>query len=135
VLSIFFFAFALLFLVGTNEDLTVVFFLLSFLCTVIAFASRKSVVIINLYDGEKIRLYFTRKNKGQVTAFAEEIIQASNKHLLNKYTGIDSALPIEPQLDGIQFLRNRDIISEEDYESLKNKLIGRTNKSSIGFGN
>lgn len=134
VISIFFFVFALLFLVGTNEELTAVFFFLSVLCTVIAFVSRKSVVTLNLYDGGKIHLYFTRQNKGQVIAFSDEIIEASNKYLLNKYTRIDAALPIEPQLSGIQFLRNREIISEQDFESLKNKLIGRSNKSSIGFG-
>ena len=49
--------------------------------------------------------------------------------------GATEYLPIEPQLNGIQFLRNRDIISEEDYESLKNKLLGRSNKAYIGFGN
>ena len=135
VISIFFIVFSLLFLVGTNEELTVVFVLLAFLCAVIAFVSRKSVVLLSLYGGDKIRLYFTRQNKGQVIAFADEIIEASNEHLLNKYTRIDSALPIEPQLNGIQFLRNRDIISEEDYESLKNKLLGRSNKAYIGFGN
>ena len=134
VISIFFFVFALLFLVGTNEELTAVFFFLSVLCTGFAFASRKSVVILNLYDGGKVYLYFTRQNKGRVIAFADEIIEASNKYLLNKYTRIDAALPIEPQLSGIQFLKNREITSEQDFESLKNKLVGRSNKSSIGFG-
>ena len=134
VISIFFLVFGLLFLLGTNDELTAIFILLSFLCGVLAFISRKRVVILNSYDGNQIQLYFTRQNKQRVIDFADEIIGASDKYLLNKYTRIDPALPIEPQIHSIQFLRNREIISEDDYESLKNQLLGRSNKSSIGFG-
>lgn len=134
VISISLFIFGLLFLFGTNDELTTVFVFLSFLFALLSFVSRKRVVILNLYDGNKIQLYFTRQNKQQVVGFADEIIEASDKYLLNKYTRIDPALPIEPQLQNIQFLRNRESIAEDDYESLKNELLGRSNKSSIGFG-
>ena len=134
ITGIFFFVFGVLFLLGTNDELTGVFVSISLLCAALAFISRKKVVIISLYDGNKIQLYFTKQNRQGVIDFANQIIEASNKYLLTKYGRIDPALPTDPQIQNIQFLRNREIISEEDYESLKNQLLGRNNKSSIGFG-
>ena len=67
--------------------------------------------------------------------FLLEVVRL-NKHnyLLKKYSKVDRALPIEPQLENIQYLLNRDIITEEKFESLKNQLLGTENKKSIGFG-
>ena len=67
-------------------------------------------------------------------SYADQIIEASNGYLLRKYGKVDPSLPIEPQINSIQFLRDREIISEEEYESLKNQVLGRTNKTAIGFG-
>ena len=66
--------------------------------------------------------------------FSNRIIEASNKFLLNKYGKIDKALPIEGQLSKLEFLRDRDILNEDEFENLKNQLLGRENKGSIGFG-
>jgi len=86
------------------------------------------------YAGESIILYFNNKNKKEVVDFSESVIDASNNYLLKKYSKIDKALPIAPQVEHLQFLLNRDIISEDHFETLKNQLLGRDNKSSIGFG-
>lgn len=93
------------------------------------------MVILTAYDGNNIELYFTKRNKASVIEFAEQIIGSVNSFLLTKYGKIDKSLPIENQLNNLEYLRNREIISEEVFESLKNKLLGRDNKSSIGFGN
>jgi hypothetical protein len=42
-------------------------------------------------------------------------------------------LPIEPQLNRLQFLRNREVISEEEYDKLKDQLLGKDIKNGIGF--
>ena len=65
--------------------------------------------------------------------YSNEIINASNNFLLKKYSKIDRSLPIEPQLHNLQFLLNREIFSDEVFESLKNQLLGTENKTSIGF--
>jgi hypothetical protein len=68
-----------------------------------------------------------------VIDYANQIIDAANNYLLKKFSKIDRSLAIEPQIENIQFLLNREIITEEKFETLKNQLLGRENKSSIGF--
>lgn len=135
VAGFFFLAIGFLTRIGSNEDVTVIFILISLIFSVFAFVDRKKTITINTLDGNQIELFFNNRNKQDVVEFADQIITASNNYLLKKYSKIDRALPIESQLEGIQYLLNRDIITEEHYESLKNKLFGLDNKSSIGFGN
>ncbi len=108
---------------------------ISFIFFVCGFIGRKKVVTIITYAGKNIELYFTNSNKDEVIDFANQIIQAINEFFLNKFSKIDRGLPIEPQLEQIQFLRNKEIITEQHYETLKNQLLGRENAVSIGFKN
>ena len=50
--------------------------------------------------------------------------------MLEKYGKIDKNLPIEPQLENLYFLRNREIISNSEFEELKSKLYG---VRTVGF--
>jgi hypothetical protein len=134
VTGFFFLTFSLLFLLGTAEQLTVIFFSLGLIMVVISFINRKKTVTIPSYTGQSIILYFNKNNKQEVIDFSQRIIDASNNYLLKKYSKVDRALPIEPQIEHLQFLLNREIITEEHFETLKNQLLGRNSKSSIGFG-
>lgn len=134
VASLFAFAIGLLLVFAPNEEAAFVFFLVGTICFTSAFILKKKVVTINAFDGNKIELFFNNSNKDYVIEFADEIIQSSNQHLLRKYGKVDPALPIEQQINNIQFLRDREVITEEEFESLKNQLLGRTNKVTIGFG-
>jgi hypothetical protein len=69
---------------------------------------KKRVITINSYDGNKIELFFNRSNKEAVIDLADEIIQSANKHFLRKYGKKDPALPIDPQINNLQFLRDRE---------------------------
>ncbi len=135
VSSLFCFAIGLLLAFAANEEAAFVFFLFGTICFISAFVLKKKIVTVNAYDGNIIQLYFNDSNKDSVIAFADQIIQSSNNCFLLKYSNIDIELPIEPQINNIQFLRDREIITEDDYESLKNQLLGRTKKANIGFGN
>ena len=134
ITGIFFFLVAILFQVGGNEEMPVIFTFIALVLCVSAFITRKSTVTIASHDGNEIALYFTKGTRQNVIEFADQIILATNAYLLNKYAKVDKALPIEQQLNHIQFLLNKEIITEEHYEALKNQLLGRENKSSIGFG-
>lgn len=134
ITGIFFFVFSFLFQLGENDELTAIFLIIAVLLIILPFINRKKVITISTLDGNNIELYFNNKNKQQVTDFANEIISAADNYLLKKYSKVDRALPIEPQLENIQYLLNRDIITEEKFESLKNQLLGTENKKSIGFG-
>ena len=133
--AFFFVATGILFLLSGNTDVATLFFLIALIFMITAFLLKLKVVILTAYDGNNIELYFTRRNKASVVEFAEQIIGSVNSFLLTKYGKIDKSLPIENQLNNLEYLRNREIISEEVFESLKNKLLGRDNKSSIGFSN
>lgn len=134
VVGIFFFFFSFLFQLGENDDLTLIFISIGLLLMIIAFLNRKRVITITTMDGNNIELYFKNDNKQEVTDYADEIIEAANNYLLKKYSKIDRALPIEPQIENIQYLLNREIITDENFESLKNQLLGKDNISAIGFG-
>ena len=99
-----------------------------------AFFNKKKVVTLSCYDGNKMELFYNNSNRQEIVNFADTLISAANNKLLDKFGRIDAALPIEPQLENIAFLRNREVITEEEYQDLKDQLLGRKNKSAIGFG-
>ena len=134
VVGIFFFVFSLLFQLGPNDELTLIFLAVSILFIITAFVNRKKVITISTMDGGHIELYFKNDNKGEVLQYANEIIAAADNYLLKKYSKVDRALPVEPQIENIQYLLNREIITDEKFESLKNQLLGNENKTAIGFG-
>jgi ABC-type multidrug transport system fused ATPase/permease subunit len=134
IVGAFFILFSLLFQIGPNDELTIIFFSIGLLFIIVSFINRKKVVTMTTLDGNKIELYFTNQNKEEVVEYANAIIKASDNFLLHKFSKIDRLLPIEPQIDNIQFLLNREIISEEKFETLKNQILGKENQTSIGFG-
>lgn len=123
-----------LFLLADNEEITIILLIFGVIFTVLSFINRKKVVTITTYDENNIELYFRKQNKQEVIEYANSIIQAADYFLLQKFSKIDRLLPIEPQLQNIQYLLNRDIISEDKFETLKNQLFGKENQSTIGFG-
>jgi hypothetical protein len=123
----------LLFLLGSNTDISTVALIGGTFFLALALLTRKKTITIPTYSGDKIELFFNNQNKSEVLEFSNKIIEASNAFLLNKYGKIDKALPVEGQLSNLGFLRDRDVISEEEYEGLKDLLFGRENKSSVGF--
>ncbi len=133
IISFFFFVTGLWFLLAGNNDVCFVFWLIALFLILVAFITKLKVVTIACYDGTNIDLYFKRGNKEDVVEFANQIINSGNSYLLNKYSKIDKDLPIDSQIYNLEFLRNKEIITEEQFENLKNQLLGRENKSSIGF--
>ncbi len=96
----------------------------------IALYKKKRTITIHTFDGNDIELFFNHNNKSSVTEFADKIIDSSNKFLLNKYGKVDKAIPTEPQLQNLMFLRDREIITDGEFENLKNQLFC---KSSVGY--
>jgi len=135
VTGFFFFVFGMFFLFGSIDEAAAICGIIAVTLIFTSFLDKKRTMTVATYNGKNLILYFTKRNREEVNNFIEQLFEAANMFLLNKYKKIDKALPIEPQLNNIQFLRNREIISEEEYEVLIDQLYGRDNKSSIGFGN
>jgi hypothetical protein len=58
-------------------------------------------------------------SKEEMDNFINEIITRSRKILIEKYSKIDADLPEEIQINNFYWLKQRGLISEEDYEDLK----------------
>jgi len=127
------FIMGIFFLSGSILEIAAICVFIAIVFVITSFIDKKRTITLVTYNGNNIILYFTKSNKAQVNEFIDNVFKAANSFLLAKYQKIDKALPIEPQLDNIQFLRNREIISEEEYEALKDRLYGRDNLSNIGF--
>lgn len=118
---------------GDQPEGSKVFFILSLIVLCIALTTRLKVITIKSYDGNNIELFFTNKNKQEVLEFADSIINSTNAFLLNKFSKIDKDLPIDNQLVNLDFLRTKELITDEIFEQLKDQLLGRENKKSIGY--
>jgi hypothetical protein len=73
--------------------------------------------------GGTINLTFfqNRPSSEEVKTFISEIIRLSKQQLLNKYAKIDAELPEETMFTQLNWLKNRDLITEEEYQELKSE--------------
>lgn len=123
----------LFFIFGSDTSISTFLFICGTFFLASALLSRKRTVTIPTYDGNIIELPFNNKNKPNVLEFSNRIVEASNNFLLNKYSKIDRALLLDGQLSKIEFLRDRQILTDEEYDNLKNQLLGRENRGHLGF--
>jgi hypothetical protein len=122
-----------LYLFGDKSSNSIVFFLFSFVILLIAFATKLKVIIIKSNNGKNIELYFNERNKEEIILFSDKIINSVNDYLLRKYSKVDKELPIDYQINNLIFLRDRDLLSDEKFEQLKNQLLGKDQKLNIGY--
>ena len=129
------FVFFVLFIINLlfeDFQISIIFFVLALLVTLVTFLTKKRTVTIKCYNSTKIELFFSKYDENEVRLFADKIIEESNKYLLEKYGKVDKDLPIENQLSNLELLLNREVIDETKFQELKNQLLGRENKT-IGY--
>ena len=92
----------------------------------IAYLSRKQVVsLLTLYDQQTLELPYSKKNEQEVREFADGIIEKTKEFLISKYANVDKDLPRESQLENLISLKDRSIITEREFERLKNMLLDK----------
>ncbi|MEN6452699.1 MAG: hypothetical protein ABFD10_00460 [Prolixibacteraceae bacterium] len=64
-------------------------------------------------------------SKEKVDEFIDEIIRRSKKILIEKYGKIDPDLPEDTQMNQLNWLKNRNLISEKEYEQSKQEYKTR----------
>jgi hypothetical protein len=75
---------------------------------------------INIIGGEQtLTFYNDTKNEKELNEFIDYVIQSANKYILDKYGKIDSDLPEETQLNILRWLKDRELINDKEYDSLK----------------
>jgi hypothetical protein len=65
---------------------------------------------------------YNKKEKEKVDAFIAALREASKKYMLWKYGTIDADLPQSKLIENLWWLRNNEIITDEEYLQLKTKL-------------
>ncbi|EAS19868.1 hypothetical protein BBFL7_02268 [Flavobacteria bacterium BBFL7] len=111
-----------------------IFLLSGFLCSsFITFLYYRNNIIIPSTSGV-IVLYKNIPDEKTVDNFLTILKESINHFLKEKYAKVDIDLPKEQQFNAYNYLRERDIISEDEYQDLKKKLkSGKEDFKSIGF--
>ncbi len=84
--------------------------------------SRKYMLYINTLSGYLIDFYDKNPSKEAMDEFLETLKTKTFTYLKEKYAVIDIDLPIEKQIENLNFLKERKVITETEYEALKEKL-------------
>ena len=69
--------------------------------------------------GVNLTFFQDSPSQEEVNTFINEMIRLSKQILLNKYAKIDPELPEETMFTQLNWLKNRDLITEEEYRELK----------------
>jgi len=98
------------------SGLLFVFFLL------LTILSRKHMLYITTLSGYLIDFYDKNPNEEAMGKFLATLKTRTFTFLKEKYAVIDLDLPIEKQIENLNFLKERNVITEKEYEALKEKL-------------
>jgi len=116
LLDIFQIPFAIYMVLVFFSGLLFVFFLL------LTILSRKYMVYITTLSGYLIDFYDKNPNEKTLEKFLKTLKTKTFAYLKEKYAVIDIDLPVEKQIENLNFLKERNVITEKEYEALKEKL-------------
>ena len=75
---------------------------------------------VHLTGGSTTITFFSNNpSKEEVESFIDEVISRTRHLLISKYGKVDPDLPEDTQINQLNWLKNRDILSESEYEDLK----------------
>ena len=94
--------------------------------------TRQGIVTISRIYGGDLKLYFGKSTKEEAIAFAESTISMARAFVKRKYSNFDRQMPLDKQFENLEYLRERDLLSIEEYNQVKDYLLGNE-KRSIGF--
>ncbi|MDO9038642.1 MAG: hypothetical protein Q7U59_09885 [Lutibacter sp.] len=104
--------------------MVLVFFsgLLFIIFLLLTILSRKYMLYITTLSGYLIDFYDKNPSKEAMDEFLKTLKTKTFTYLKEKYAVIDIDLPIEKQIENLNFLKERNVITETEYEALKEKL-------------
>jgi hypothetical protein len=115
-------------------DAIIVLFVFTALSGLIAYINTKKQILLPTSNNGLLEIYDGRPSKEISEKFIFDLTSKSNIYLKNKYGKIDRDLPVEPQLANLVWLKEREILNNDEFEDLKNNLLGkRNNINPIGF--
>ncbi len=109
-------------------------FIVTCLSGLITYIKSKNVLLIPTHNNGYLEFIKNKPNKDEFEAFIKKLSDEITLFLKSKYAKIDLEMPVEPQLMTLGWLREKDIISEEEFENLKHNLVNKKKGgASIGF--
>lgn len=110
----------------------IILLIITLLIVLVTILTKKRIVILTTqYGHNELEIKFTRLNEKEIREFADKIIQKTKDYLIMKYAKVDKDLPREGQLENIISLKGRNIISDLEFEKLKNIVLDKEKK--VGF--
>lgn len=99
------------------------------------FVSKTNLWVISLYDGGVIYFHKGIPNEIEVSNFIDELFNSRNNYLKERYSNIDRNLNYDDQFSKIEWLKNIEAISNNEYSELleKLRLIADPAKKRVGF--
>ncbi|EAR00003.1 hypothetical protein FB2170_01477 [Maribacter sp. HTCC2170] len=109
-------------------------FMVTLFSAMITYVKSKNLVLIPTMNNGYIEILKAKPNQKQFDEFLSELTIRITTYLKSKYGTLDFDLPTEPQLMNLSWLKDREIITLDEFENLKKQLInnGKGN-SPVGF--
>lgn len=109
-------------------------FMVTLVSGLITYVKSKNLILIPTLNNGYLELFKAKPNQEQSDKFISELSSRITSILRSKYGTIDLEMPTEPQLMNISWLKDRGVITIEEFENLKSNLIknGKGN-NPVGF--
>jgi len=121
---------------GIDWPAILIFSIITFFCIITTLFTRVHSYYIPTTNNGMLEIYYGKPNLACTEKFLDDLKLSINLFLKNKYGKIDKNLPIDTQLSNLMWLRDRDILTEEEFENLRFKLTGNEiMNNTIGFKN
>lgn len=109
-------------------------FLASLFSGLITFLKSKNVILIPTMNNGYLEVFRSKPSENDVDDFISKLSEKINLSLKDKYGKLDLDMPTEQQLMNISWLKEREVISELEFEQLKTQLTSlRKDQNKIGF--
>ena len=122
-------------IINKSNDMIVLGILALLGSLVILYYTREKTASIILIDKRILTINQKIPNQITVREFISSIETNRKEYLKAKYGKIDRDLPYEPQLQSFNWLKNTNVIDEEEFENLKTTLLRNSTEKKIGFSN
>jgi hypothetical protein len=132
VASVFCILFAVMLLLFDSDKGFLLFGFIGLGSLLYGLSTRQGIVTVSVLYGDNVRLSFTRNNKAKAVEFADALISTARSFVKMKYSNFDRQMPLEKQFDNLDYLKDRNLVSTDEYNDIKNYLLGNE-KRSIGF--
>ena len=101
---------------------------------IITFVKSKNITLIPTQNHGYLEVFRNKPSSREHDGFISELSKRVTSLLKTKYGKVDMDMPVEPQLMNFAWLKERGVISEEEFNTLKYNLIGKENTNNqIGF--